>query len=58
MTLEIILVLAILTAVFLLFISGWVRLDIVPLMVPLALIVTNLVSPFVAILLFSFSSPL
>ena len=36
---------AILTSLVLLFISGWVRLDIVPLMVPLALIVTNLVSP-------------
>lgn len=45
MTLEIILVMAILTALVLLFISGWVRLDIVPLMVPLALIVTKLVSP-------------
>ncbi len=45
MSLDLVLVLFILLAVILLFITGWVRLDIVPFLVPLALIGANLVSP-------------
>ena len=43
MTLEIIMAVAVLAAVVLFFITGWIKLDVVPLLIPVALIVTGLV---------------
>ncbi len=45
MSLQMILVLVILASVILLFLTGWVRMEVVPILVPFALVVANLVRP-------------